>query len=621
MGNKEKMFSEFDPTPYKVWYDKVTVDLKGADFNKKLVWRTNEGFNVQPIYRLENMDEVKNLKGFPGSYPFVRGNRKNDNAWYVRQNILVNDYAEANAKALDVLNRGVDSIGFVMNTGSDFTKKDVETLLKDIYLDCIEINFENVCANSRFLDFFKEVVADRGVDPEKVNGGIRFDFLTKAVQTGKFCDCSYDKLQKAIDKMAGFPNFKVIEVGGHVFNNSGSSIVQELAFSLAAGVEYLDKLTDAGLSIDDIAPKIRFHFATGSKYFMEIAKLRAARYVWAQIVEAYKPSCDCKCQMHIYAETSKWNKTIYDPNVNMLRTQTETMSAVLGGVESCLVNPFDAAFDAEPSELAERVARNQQLLLKDESHFDKVVDVAGGSYYIEELTDMISENAWKLFLQVQEQGGFIAALRNGFIQAAVKETAKTRDLYIAQRRENYVGVNQFPNFNEVISEKLPEELFAPAEMDTSDAEFEVLKPYRGVMEFEKMRYRTDVYSEKNGRPLVYMFPMGNLAMRKARAQFACNYFACAGFQVKDNNGFATVAEGVEACLAENPAIVVLCSSDDEYAGFVPEAYEALKDKAIVVVAGNPASRPELEAKGIMNYIHVKNNVLEELKGYQQKLGI
>ena len=284
-----------------------------------------------------------------------------------------------------------------------------------------------------------------------------------------------------------------------------------------------------------------------------------------------------------------------------------------------MVNPFDSAYQT-PSELAERVARNQQLLLKEESHFEKVADVAGGSYYIEELTEMISEGAWKLFLQVQEEGGYIAALKSGFVQAAITETAKARDLAIAQRKESYVGVNQFPNFNEVIA-NLSEEVFKAQDCTAEDAEFETLKPYRGVMAFEAMRNKTDKYAAQNGRPLVYMFPMGNLAMRKARAQFACNFFACAGFEVKDNNGFATVEEGVQACLAENPAIVVVCSSDDEYAGFAPEVYEALKEKAIIVVAGNPECRAELEAKGLTNYIHVKNNVLEELKGYQQKLGI
>ena len=617
-----KLFSEFAPNTMQEWIDKVTVDLKGADFNKKLVWRTNEGFDVQPMYRLENMEDLKNLSCLPGEFPFVRGNKKDNNDWYVRQDIVVEDVTEANKKALDVLNRGVNSLGFVLNGCGEFTKADMNALLKDICLECVEINFVAGCKKAAVLDAFKAVVEERGIAPEKIYGGINIDPMTALTRKGKTCnDKPFDVVKANVEKMAAYKNFKVVEVGGYVFNNSGSSIVQELGFSLAAGVEYLDKLTDAGMDINEVAPKMRFHFATGSNYFMEIAKLRAARYLWAHIVKAYNPCCDCKCMMNIHAETSEWNKTVYDPNVNMLRTQTETMSAVLGGVDSFTVHPFDDTFECTPTELAERVARNQQLLLKEESHFAKIVDVAGGSYYIEELTQNIAEAAWKLFLEVQEQGGYVEALKKGFVQAAVKATAQARDLAIAQRKENFVGVNQFPNFNEKIERELCECIFKPEDETAEGAAIETLKPYRGAAAFEAMRLKTDRYAAKNGRPVVYMFPMGNLAMRKARAQFACNFFACAGFDVKDNNGFKTVDEGVKACLDNKAAIVVLCSSDDEYAGFAPEAFEKLKDKAVVVVAGNPESRPELEAKGLMNYIHVKNNVLEELKAYQAKLGI
>lgn len=618
----QKLFSEFAPNTMQEWVDKVTADLKGADFNKKLVWKTNEGFDVQPMYRLENMKDLKNLDCFPGEFPYVRGNKKDNNDWYVRQDIVVENVAEANKKALDVLNRGVDSLGFVLTDSRNFTKADMQALLKDICLECVEINFVAGCKKCTVVDAFKAVVEERGIAPEKIHGGINIDPLSAMALKGKVCcENPFVSVKENTEKMKAYPHFKTIEVGGYVFNNSGSSIVQELGFSLAAGVEYLDKLTDAGMSVDEAAPRIRFHFATGSKYFMEIAKLRAARYLWAQIVKAYKPSCDGKCKMNIHAETSEWNKTLYDPNVNMLRTQTETMSAVLGGVDSFTVHPFDYVYECHPSELGERVARNQQLLLKEESHFGKIADVAGGSYYIEELTQSIAEAAWKLFLEVQEQGGYVEALKKGFVQAAVKATAKARDLAVAQRKENFVGVNQFPNFNEKIEKPVCECVLSPEDQTAEGASIETLKPYRGTQAFEALRLKTDRYAAKHARPVVYMFPMGNLAMRKARAQFACNFFACAGFQVMDNNGFKTVDEGVKVCVENKAAIVVLCSSDEEYAGFAPEAYEKLKGKAIVVVAGNPESRPELEAKGLANYIHVKNNVLEELKAYQAKLGI
>ncbi|MEG2227414.1 MAG: methylmalonyl-CoA mutase family protein [Odoribacter sp.] len=624
MAEKEncKLFSEFAPNTMQEWIDKVTADLKGADFNRKLVWRTNEGFNVQPMYRLENMKDLKNLDCFPGEFPFVRGNKKNNNEWYVRQDIVVENVAAANKKALDVLNKGVNSLGFVLTGCKEFTKADMKTLLKDICLECVEINFVAECKKCSILEAFKAVVEERGILPEKIHGGINVDPLSALTRKGKFCcEKPFDSVKENTERMAAYKNFKTIEVGGFVFNNSGASIVQELGFSLAAGVEYLDKLTDAGMSVNDVAPKIRFHFATGSKYFMEIAKLRAARYLWAHIVKAYNPCCDCKCAMNIHAETSEWNKTVYDAHVNLLRTQTETMSATLGGVDSFTVHPFDDIFECESSDLAERVARNQQLLLKEEAHFSKIVDAAGGSYYVEELTESIAEAAWKLFLEVQEQGGYTEAMKKGFVQAAVKAIAKARDLDIANRKENFLGTNQFPNFNEKIEKEMCTCVFEPEDETVADATVETLKPYRGTQAFEMMRLKTDRYAAKHGRPVVYMLPMGSLSMRKARAQFACNFFACAGFQVMDNNGFKTVEEGLKACLENKAAIVVICSSDEEYAEIAPAVAAQLKDKAILVVAGNPECRPELEAKGIVNYVHVKNNLLEELKAYQQKLGI
>lgn len=617
-----KLFSEFAPNTMKEWMDKVTADLKGADFNKKLVWKTNEGFNVQPMYRLEDMKDLRNLDCFPGEYPFVRGNHKESNDWFVRQDIVVENIEKANAKALEILNRGVNSLGFVFSGKKEVTKEELAALLNGIELDCVELNFVAECKKCALMSAFIELVKERGLDPAKIYGGINIDPLTNLTLKGKICcEDPFGAPKNNTLKSKDFKNFKTIEVGGYVFNNCGASVVQELGFALAEGVEYLDKLTETGMSVNDLAPRMRFHFATGSKYFMEIAKLRAARYLWAKIVKAYDPCCDSICKMYIHSETSQWNKTLYDPNVNMLRTQTEAMSAVLGGVESLTVHSYDYIYSCMPSELGERVARNQQLLLKEESHFSKIVDAAGGAYYIEELTEFIAEAAWKLFLQVQEEGGYCEAFKKGFVQAAVNETAKARNLDIAMRRENLLGTNEFPNFNEMITTPVCECVLEPEDMTAEGAEYETLKPYRGAQAFEAMRLKTDRYSATHERPVVYMFPMGNLAMRKARAQFACNFFACAGFDVKDNNGFSTVEEGVAACLKNKAAIVVICSADDEYATIAPEIYEQLKEKAVVVVAGNPECRPELETKGIENFIHVRNNVLDELKRYQELLGL
>jgi len=626
MAEKEntKLFSEFAPTTTQEWMDKITTDLKGADFNRKLVWRTNEGFDVQPFYRLENMVDLKNLDAYPGDFPYVRGNKKDNNNWFIRQDIVVKDIKEANEKALDVMQKGVDSLGFILDEKVDYTKSDIQALLNGIVLDCVEINFVCGCKAGKIISLVKELASEQGVDAANIYGGVDLDPLGYITLKGKFCcgteEQVFDTVKDTVVSAQGMKSFKAIEVSGKNFNNAGSSIVEELGFSLAAGVEYLTQLTERGLSIDEVAPKIRFAFGTGSKYFMEVAKLRAARYLWSKIVKAYEPKSDCVCKMNIHAETSEWNKTIYDAEVNMLRTQTEAMSAVLGGVDSFTVKPYNEV-KGETNAITERIARNQQILLKEEAHLGKVADPTGGSYYVEELTQSISEAAWNLFLEVQGKGGYVAALKEGFVQSTVVATAEARNKAIATRKENLLGTNIFPNFTEKMEKHICSCKLEAKDMKVEGAEVETLKLYRGAQPFEALRLKTDEFAMKNERPLVQMFPIGNLNMRKARAQFACNFFACAGFTVEDHNGFKTVEEGVKVCKDKNAKIVVVCSSDDEYATIAPEVFEALSKDAVVVVAGAPACAEDLKAKGITNFVHVKTNVLEELRRYQTELGI
>jgi methylmalonyl-CoA mutase len=364
---------------------------------------------------------------------------------------------------------------------------------------------------------------------------------------------------------------------------------------------------------------MKFNFGIGNNYFMEIAKLRAARLLWAHIVKAYNPQSDDSAKLIAHSETNSYNKTLYDPYVNMLRTQTEAMSAVLGGADSITVLPFNAIY-GDPTDFSERIARNQQILLKEEAHLDKIADPAAGSYYIESLTASLAEHAWNLFLQVQDKGGFIQAFREGFIQGEIKAMAAKRDANVALRRENLLGVNQYTNFTETAKEEYPEWVFKSNDLTKEGAEVETLKPYRAAQPFEALRYKTDMYARSNRRPVAFMLPMGNLTMRKARAQFSTNFFAVAGFEVIDNNGFNTVEEGLQAARAKNADIVVVCSSDEEYEGLVPQVANQLK-KELLVVAGNPECKPQLESQGITNFIHMKSNLLEDLKMYQSKLGI
>ena len=320
--------------------------------------------------------------------------------------------------------------------------------------------------------------------------------------------------------------------------------------------------------------------------------------------------------MRIHAETSTFNLTLFDAHVNLLRTQTEAMSAALAGVDSMTVVPFDKTY-AVPDEFSERLARNQQLLLKEESHFDKVIDPAAGSYYIENLTVAIAKQAWELFLAVEEDGGFYASVKAGKVQAAVNENNAARHSAVAKRKEVLLGTNQFPNFNEKAGDKKPLEAtcccggHSTCEKDVPSLNFD-----RAASEFEALRLETEASGK---RPKAFMLTIGNLAMRQARAQYSCNFLACAGYEVVDNLGFTTVEEGVEAAMAAKADIVVLCSSDDEYAEYAVPAFKALNGRAMFIVAGAPARMDELKAAGIENFIHVRVNVLETLKEFNAKL--
>ena len=614
---KAKLFAEFPPVSTEQWEAVITTDLKGADYERKLVWRTAEGFNVRPYYRAENLEGIDFLGSEAGEFPYVRGTRKS-NDWAIHQTVSVTCPKAANEEALKLLNSGVNSLGFCFCSADEVTAETIDTLLEGIYLPAVELTF----CGKNFVptaDLIMAKVESLGLEKDQVKINFIFDPIVKDLSTkGIYCcgdtegTACYEAVAAMIKKTADYKYIRVVNVSGATFSNAGSTIVEELAFSLAAGHDYLVKLTEMGLPIDLVARKVRFTFAVTANYFMEIAKFRAARMLWANIVKGYNPEKECSCKMMAHAVTSTWNQTAYDPYVNMLRGTTEAMSATLGGVHSLEVLPFDYAFE-QPTEFSKRIARNVELLLKHESHFDQVIDPAGGSYYIENLTKNIAEQAWKLFLEVEDKGGYVEAFKAGFIVERVKASAAAKDKNIATRREILLGANQYPNFTEVADAAVSAET-----VTRNAAEGNVLTPYRGAMAFEAMRLGVD----RSGKePKAFMLTCGNLAMARARAQFSCNFFACAGIRVQDNTFFHSVEEGVAAALEAKADIVVVCASDDDYAEVAPKVKELLAGKAILVVAGAPACTPELEAQGINNFINVKSNVLETLKFYLKELGI
>ena len=616
-----KLSEQFPPISKEKWMEKIAADLKGADYNKKLVWHTQEGFDVEPFYREEDLKELAYLDCNPGEFPFVRGNKVHDNDWLIRQDIDASDVKKANKEALAVLNKGVEALGFVFDEGQKVNASDLETLLKDICTEAIEVNFVAPHDTLNIASLFIDYANKNNKNLAEQRASVNFDPIGHFALYGKFCEDEnklFADAKSLIEKTKDAKVLKPITVHSSYFKNAGVTIVEELGITLAMGSEYLARLTDAGLDAAVVNENLRFHFGVGTNYFMEIAKFRAARYMWAQIAQKYgidKP----KCKMHIHAQTSTWSMSVYDPYVNTLRTTTEAMSATLGGVESLTVDPFN--FYEKPTVQSERIARNQQIILKEESYFKNIVDPAGGSYYIEMLTHKLIQEAWKIFLNIEDEGGFVSSYRKGEFQKRLRDTVKTRAEQIALRKEKFLGTNEFPNFNET-KENMPAELFEAKDYTSKNAETQGLVLYRGPQEFERMRYRTDSWAKNHKRPKVFMLTYGNLAMRLARSQFSQNFFAIGGFETIDNHGFESVEEGLKAAIEKDADIVVLCSSDDAYPDIAPEAVKMLDGKGTVVVAGYPKdSIEQLKEAGVKHFIHIKSNVLETLESFQKQLGL
>ncbi|MDO5035998.1 MAG: methylmalonyl-CoA mutase small subunit [Porphyromonas sp.] len=613
---REKLFSEFPPVSTERWMEEVTADLKGVPFEKRLVWRTKEGFNLMPFYRAEDVENLKVPETLPGQFPYLRGT-KVDNKWLIREELgVVGSPSSVNEQLKTLIDKGITAVGLHFTDGMISTDT-IKAVLKDIDLNELEVNF--YARHNVVLELADAVVAGLkglGYDLAKVHGSIGFNPFRHILSTGNKWDAieTAVELLKRVEPLKEFTCFSVQSVD---FVNAGAYIYQELGYALAAGANIIDEVAEkSGVTRSTVAERVRFEMGIGSNYFIEIAKFRAIRWLWALIVKGDDEIVSERAMKAVvHAESSRWNKTVYDAYVNLLRTQTEAMSATIAGVHSLTVLPFDVAY-SHGSDFSKRIARNQQHLLNEESHFDKVTDPAGGSYYVEHLTDAVAAEAWKLFLEVEEQGGFTKLANSGKIQEAINASNAERRSAVATRRENLLGTNIFPNFNEVITD---EKLKGLEQDAPQQGNVTALDTRRGAYDFEQLRIATDKLGDK--RPKVFMLTIGKLAMRLARSQFSSNFFATAGYHTIDNLGFNTVEEGVEAAIKAKADLVVLCSSDEEYATYGPEAYDALAGRLPLVIAGAPACMEDLKAKGIEHFIHVKVNVLETLQMFNELLGV
>lgn len=669
--NRESLFGEFPPVYKKEWKDQVIKDLKGKDFNK-LIWKTYENIYAEPFYTEEDLDQISNqLKSNPGEFPYVRGSSSKNNDWKINQEINQKDIELANKLAIKSLNSGADSITFdcTVSNGTFLgipiqSKDDISSLLNDIDIETIPIHFKGGEAALGILALYSNEARRRNINLENLSGSVDCDPLGDLCVNGVLSKGEADAFGETRELISylgnNIPNLKGLKVNSETFNNSGASITQELAFTVSSGVEYLDRLTEMDFTIDQISEQMVFCFSIGSNYFMEIAKLRAARLLWSQIVDQYEPKNESSKLMQIEVQNSSWNKTQFDPFVNLLRGTVETMAGALGGAGSITARPLDAEYKT-PDEFSLRMSRNTQLILKNESYLERVADPSAGSYYIENLTNSIATESWRLFQEIEGNGGFVESLKTGAIQNAIEETRKSRDINIATRKDIFLGVNQYPNSNEDISSEIEQPKIVNADEsknkleaknklsiedlcsylsgedrligdtlfksnENSESTISKLQPYRGAQAFEELRLATERNHDKTGyKPKVFLLTIGNPSMRTARASFSSNFFGCAGFEVINNIGFDTPQDGIESAFSADADIVVICSSDDEYTQFTATIINGLRENkpdVKVIIAGNPKAHiEELENAGVDDFIHVRSNALEMLSKYQDILGI
>lgn len=614
--NIEKLFAEFNPISTQEWEEIINKDLKGADYNKKLIWNTMEGFSVKPYYRAEDLQELAYLTQIPGQNPFVRGNKTKNNNWNIVQEIEETDPQKANAIALDALKKGAEVVSF--NCQTITTAEQLSTLLCNIDIAICGVRFRLAKDFIAFAKLFVDYVNNNNIDKTKVHGAFHFDPLSYLFLHGKFQHSQQDDLQQVLimhQLMSEFTHFQYLTINATFLHNCGATIVQELAFALSSANEYLALITDNNININDFLHKIGFTLSISSNYFMEIAKLRSARLLWATIANAYQAE-PANCKMTIFSQSSLWNKTIYDPYVNMLRITTEGMSAALGGADSIALSPFDVAYKPA-DDFSARIARNTQILLKEESYFDKIVDPAAGSYYIENLTNSIAESVWNLFQEIEKENGIIAFCTSGKLKNAIETSCQKRDLDIATRRTIILGTNQYPNIKEEMLDKI---------VDNKQEDNNLyLKPYRGAIAFEQLRLATEKWAKNNGRPKVFLLKIGNIAMRQARAGFITNFFGCAGYEIIESAGYKTIEDALKDAVASKAHIVAICSSDEEYADVAAPIAQLLKQQlpnAKCIVAGNPTDIVEhLKNNGVDDFIHIKVNLLDTLRSYNKLLGI
>ena len=590
MNNKNKpLFSEFPPVSTEQWMERVTADLKGADFDKKLVWKNLSGINIQPCYN--NESKITQLKN----------TGENSQGLVNYRTVPVCCGETGNDLAKKAIEEGINGIIFQL-----IDTVPVKELLKGIDLNQITVSFD-IYNNATV--FTKDLVAfAKGKD---LKGYINTGIISNYVTTGSFDDSQIEIAAELVTLTADFPNFKALTISGTEYLDSGANQVQEIAYTLNSLVFLTEKLKSKGVAVEEIFNNLNFLLAIGLEYFVEIGKFRAFNNLLAEVAAKYGV---LEFSNTITAKTSIWSKSITDAETNLLRCTTEAMSAILGNVDGVLIDPYDKEFKSA-SDFSSRIAGNITTILREESYFGKVSNPVDGSYYIEEVSSKIAEKALELFKAIEAAGGFYKAFENETIQQQIAEIRLQKLKLISQRRTPMVGINKYPNLMETVDASL---LSAGGASNSK-----VLTPRRASLEIEAMRrFTEELVADTNVRPIVQLVSYGNLTMRKARAAFAYDFIGVSGFDVHQEESFKSAELAAKESAKSDSHVVVICSSDEDYdetaVDFI-KTFRALNTDKVLLLAGAPKNMDELTEAGLDGVVNMRSDVLVTLSAIQKKV--
>jgi len=577
----ESLLSEFPPVSTEHWERVIRENIKGAEYASRMIWHPEEGLAVKPYYRAEDLAGLHFLDATPGDFPYVRGARLTGD-WRIREEFEIADPEEANRAACSAIAAGAEEIAF--HRAKLESPSDLAIFLANLH--SIPVHLAGLTRAS--LHVLIERLASR---PHGANVSTDLDPLADI-------DYSAEILRNIPEGLRSFL------IRADDFHEHAAGAIEEIGFTLSAAVDFIAEMQERGLETDRIARSLSFSFATGPEFFVQIAKLRAFRMVWAKAVESFAGT-QAAAVAPIHSRTAHWNQTIYDPHVNILRATTEVMSAILGGADSISCAPFDECHQ-HPDEDSRRLARNTQIVLKQEALLSRVADPLGGAYLVETLTNSIASKAWKIFQELESAGGYQKARSAGVIAAVLERRASSREQAVASRRLVLTGTNRFANASEKARGRI------------DDARIGSVP--RAAREFEKLRLRTEKFIQLTGdQPRILLAEIGDVRIRCARSQFAADFLACAGLATSTQQ-----FEQAERIADSDAALIVLCSSDAEYLPIVAKLLSILKNRdsrTDVVIAGNPDTAEQLRNLGIADFIHLRSNAVEILAGIQRLIGI